>query len=112
MERKAPPGGDSLAWSSDPRPAPSPKPAAPAGAPATVVRVRLERQGRGGKTVTVVEGLPGHPEAIEQVARRLKTACGAGGTTKGRVVEIQGDHRDRVVATLSTLGLLAKKAGG
>jgi translation initiation factor 1 len=76
------------------------------------VRVRLERQGRGGKVVTVVEGLPGHPAAIEEVARALKAKCGAGGTVKGRVVEVQGDHRDRVLAHLLALGLAAKRAGG
>jgi translation initiation factor 1 len=89
---------------------PSPRPeSAKAAAP---VRVRLERQGRGGKVVTVVDGLPGHPAAIEEVARALKSRCGAGGTVKGRVVEIQGDHRDKVVALLVALGHAAKRAGG
>jgi translation initiation factor 1 len=74
--------------------------------------VRLERQGRGGKVVTVVEGLPGHPAAIEEVARALKARCGAGGTVKGRIVEVQGDHRDRVVALLVSLGHDARRAGG
>jgi translation initiation factor 1 len=74
--------------------------------------VRLERQGRGGKVVTVVENLPGHPAAIDDLARRLKAACGAGGTVKGRVVEVQGDHRERVVAVLTTLGVVARRAGG
>ena len=76
------------------------------------VRVRLERQGRGGKVVTVADGLPGHPERIEEVARALKARCGAGGTVKGRTVEIQGDHRDRVVAQLEALGIAAVRAGG
>jgi translation initiation factor 1 len=74
--------------------------------------VRLERKGRGGKAVSVVEGLPGHPEAIEAVARTLKSACGAGGTVRGRLVEIQGDHRDRIVLALAALGIAAKRAGG
>jgi translation initiation factor 1 len=74
--------------------------------------VRLERQGRGGKVVTVVENLPGHPAAIDDLARRLKAACGAGGTVKGRVVEVQGDHRERVVAVPATLGVVARRAGG
>jgi translation initiation factor 1 len=81
----------------------------PPGGPA---RVRLERQGRGGKVVTVVENLPGHPAAIEEIARALKSRCGAGGTVKGRVVEVQGDHRDRVVAALAEMGVRAKRAGG
>jgi translation initiation factor 1 len=76
------------------------------------VRVRIERQGRGGKVVTVVDGLPGHPDAIAEVARTLKAKCGAGGTVKGRAVEIQGDHRDRVIAALAERGVVAKRAGG
>lgn len=83
------------------------------GAPANRrVRVRLERQGRGGKVVSVVENLPGHPERIDEIARTLKTRCGAGGTVAGRTVEIQGDHRDRIVATLQELGIAAVRAGG
>jgi translation initiation factor 1 len=76
------------------------------------VRVRLERQGRGGKVVTVVEDLPGHPARVEEVARTLKARCGAGGTVRGKTVEVQGDHRDRVVAALAELGIVAKRAGG
>jgi translation initiation factor 1 len=76
------------------------------------VRVRLERQGRGGKVVSVVENLPGHPERIEEIARTLKARCGAGGTVKGRAVEIQGDHRDRIVAALEALGIPAVRSGG
>jgi translation initiation factor 1 len=74
--------------------------------------VRLERQGRGGKVVSVVENLPGHPARIEEIARTLKTRCGTGGTVKGRVVEIQGDHRDRIVEVLGSLGVAARRAGG
>jgi translation initiation factor 1 len=101
-------------WSSDgtPTPAPPPSPVPAKGSAAGRVRVRLERQGRGGKVVSVVENLPGHPERIEQVARTLKSKCGAGGTVKGRLVEIQGDHRDRIVAALLELGLDAVRAGG
>jgi translation initiation factor 1 len=78
----------------------------------TRVRVRLERQGRGGKVVTVVEGLPGHPAGIEELAKTIKARCGAGGTVKGRTVEVQGDHRDRVVALLLERGIDAVRAGG
>jgi translation initiation factor 1 len=100
-----------LAWSSDGTPAKPPAKAAPP--PATGrVRVRLERQGRGGKAVSVVENLPGHPERIEQLARALKAACGAGGTVKGRTVEIQGDQRERIVAELAKHGIEAVRAGG
>ena len=98
------------------------KPAAPPPAPTThspptvpptgPARVRLERQGRGGKAVTVVENLPGHPARIEEIGKALRARCGAGGTVKGRVVEVQGDHRDRVIAVLLELGIAAKRAGG
>lgn len=99
-----------LAWSSSGLPAkPPPAPLPP---PSGRVRVRLERQGRGGKVVSVVENLPGHPARIEELARLLKGRCGAGGTVKGRTVEIQGDHRDRIVACLVEAGLAAVKAGG
>lgn len=106
-----------VVWSSDgnagekqPGPA-SPKPA-PAVAPNGPARVRLERQGRGGKVVTVVDNLTGHPARIEEIAKTLKSKCGAGGTVKGRVVEIQGDHRDRIVEVLAGLGIASKRAGG
>ncbi len=100
-------------WSSDGAPATPPASAGRPLPPSTGrVRVRLERQGRGGKVVSVVENLPGHPERIEEIARALKARCGAGGTVKGRLVEIQGDHRERIVAALAALGLDAVKSGG
>jgi translation initiation factor 1 len=98
-------------WSSEGTPEGAPKRAPPT-PPAGAVRVRLERQGRGGKVVSVVENLPGHPAAIEEVARTLKARCGAGGAVRGRTVEIQGDHRDRIVAVLAERGIDARRAGG
>ena len=101
------------AWSSDPA---SPAPASGEGARSTPstgpVRVRIERQGRGGKVVTIVDNLVGHPARIDDIAKHLKSRCGAGGTVKGRVIEVQGDHRARVVAALTALGLTAKSSGG
>lgn len=103
-----------VVWSSGGTPPDEPSPGAPP--PPTPkdgpARVRLERQGRGGKVVTVVENLPGHPARIEEIGKTLKSRCGAGGTVKGRLVEIQGDHRDRVVEVLVSLGIAAKRAGG
>ncbi len=103
-----------LVWSSDGSPPPSsPSPgSAPIPPKEGPARVRLERQGRGGKVVTVVENLPGHPARIEEIGKALKARCGAGGTIKGRVVEVQGDHRDRVVEVLTQMGIAAKRAGG
>ncbi len=104
-----------MAWSSDgpeptgPPPAtPGPKPAANPAPKGPPLRVGLERKGRGGKAVTVVLGLTAHPAAIEELARTLKARCGAGGTVRGKTIEIQGDARDRVVALLVSLGYAAR----
>ena len=78
-----------------------------------VVRVFLETKGRGGKGVTVVRGLGLADPALTAIGKKLKAACGVGGTAKDGVVELQGDHRDRVIALLPGLGFKnAKKAGG
>jgi translation initiation factor 1 len=77
-----------------------------------VARVTREKQGRGGKTVTVVRGLPLDAEALAALGKRLRTACGAGGTTKDGVLEVQGDHAERVLALLLAEGHRAKRAGG
>lgn len=76
-----------------------------------VARVTREKQGRGGKTVTVVRGLPLAPEALAALGKTLRAACGAGGTTKDGVLEVQGDHADRVLALLLAGGHRAKRAG-
>ena len=77
-----------------------------------IVRVSRDKKGRRGKTVTVVTGLPGSAAALAEVATTLKRLCGSGGTVSGDTVEIQGDHRDRVVAKLTELGHRVKLAGG
>lgn len=64
-----------------------------------VVRVSRTKAGRGGKTVTLVTGLPAGE--LDATATELKRLCGTGGTAKDGVVEIQGDHRERIVAHLS-----------
>jgi translation initiation factor 1 len=74
-----------------------------------VVRVFREKGGRGGKTVTVVRGLDGE---LAAVASDLKRHCGSGGAVKGGAIEIQGDHREKVVARLRSSGYRAKLAGG
>ncbi len=77
-----------------------------------VVRVSRETQGRKGKGVTVIRGLPLGAEEIAKVGRELKAACGSGGTVKDGAIEIQGDHRDRIVLHLQTAGWTVKRAGG
>lgn len=67
-----------------------------------VVRVSRERSGRG-KVVTVVRGLP--PGDLKAVASELKRLCGSGGSVKDGVVELQGDHREKVAAHLEARGL-------
>lgn len=76
------------------------------------VRVSRETKGRRGKAVTVITGVPLGGVELDDLAKRLKGLCGAGGTTKNGVIEIQGDHRDRLVPELAKLGWTVKKAGG
>ncbi len=76
------------------------------------VRVGREVSGRGGKGVSVISGLPLDTAALEDLATRLKKLCGAGGAARDGVIEIQGDHRDRLVAELCKLGYDAKRSGG
>ena len=77
-----------------------------------IVRVSREKQGRGGKTVTVVRGLVLDSDALAAAGRQLRAACGAGGTAKNGVLEVQGDHVERVMAWLARAGHRAKRAGG
>lgn len=77
-----------------------------------VARVRRETQRRGGKTVTVVLGLSLADEALAALGKRLRTQCGTGGTVKDGVLELQGDHVERVLAALAAEGHKAKRAGG
>jgi len=77
-----------------------------------IVRVRREIKGRGGKTVTVVSGLPLSGELLKMVAGELKRRCGSGGTVKDGLIEIQGDHLALVVADLQQRGYTVKRAGG
>jgi len=76
------------------------------------VRVSRDSKGRGGKTVTTVRGLPLPAAELNALGRQLRSACGSGGTVKGGVVEIQGDHRERVLALLIAQGYKARAAGG
>ena len=77
--------------------------------PASVVaRLRIEKAGRGGKTVTVVDGLPRNPPFLKALAAELKRACGTGGTGGETSVEIQGDHRDTLRALLARKGWTVK----
>jgi translation initiation factor 1 len=74
--------------------------------------VGRETQGRKGKGVTVISGLPLAPDALDQLATQLKKRCGSGGAVRDGLIEIQGDHRDGLVAELNRLGWAAKRSGG
>ena len=76
------------------------------------VRVSRETAGRKGNGVTVITGLPLNGPQLEELAKKLKAKCGAGGTVRDGMIEIQGEQRDRVVSELQKLGYAAKRAGG
>jgi translation initiation factor 1 len=77
-----------------------------------IVRVRRETGGRGGKTVTAIYGVAVGEEQLKDLAGVLKRLCGTGGTVKDGAIEIQGDHRDRILAALEQRGYTVKLAGG
>ena len=77
-----------------------------------IVRVSRETKGRGGKAVTLVRGLSLDDAALAALGKRLRSACGAGGTLKDGVIEVQGDHVDRLVLLLQGEGWVVKRAGG
>jgi translation initiation factor 1 len=77
-----------------------------------IVRVMRDRKQRGGKTVTVINGVMGSEAELTALAQQLKKLCGSGGTVKDGNIEIQGDHCDKVIAKLTALGYKVKRAGG
>ncbi|MBA4374322.1 MAG: hypothetical protein C0402_15835 [Thermodesulfovibrio sp.] len=86
---------------------------AAANAGAERVIVRLDRKSRGGKSVTVIEGLPLSPQDRDALLKKLKTRFGTGGTINdAAALEIQGDHRDPIIAVLEGLGYKPKRSGG
>jgi translation initiation factor 1 len=77
-----------------------------------VVRVGRETKGRKGKGVTIVTGVPLSGDALDELGSQLKRLCGSGGTVRDGVIEIQGDHRDALVAELAKRGWTVKRSGG
>jgi translation initiation factor 1 len=73
-----------------------------------VAKLRLEKKGRGGKTVTVVAGLPQNAAFLKDLCQDLKRTCGTGGTVVDGGVELQGDLRDRVRESLLKKGFAVK----
>lgn len=76
------------------------------------MRIGRETRGRKGKGVTVISGVPLAADALDELATRLKKRCGSGGTVHEGVIEVQGDHRDTLVAELTKLGYDVKRSGG
>ena len=76
------------------------------------VRIGRATQGRKGKGVTTISGLPLDDAGLDKLAAELKKRCGCGGTVKNGVIEIQGDHRELLLAELLGRGWKAKKSGG
>jgi translation initiation factor 1 len=74
--------------------------------------VRVRREVRNGKPVSVVLGLPLNAAELQALAAKLKASCGTGGTAKDGAIEIQGDHRERLVELLRKAGHEVKLAGG
>ncbi|HTX59521.1 MAG TPA: stress response translation initiation inhibitor YciH [Verrucomicrobiae bacterium] len=72
--------------------------------------VRILRERRRGGTMSVVAGL--RPHELDEVAKTLRRHCGTGGTAKNGVVEIQGDHREKIAAWFAAAGRKVKLAGG
>lgn len=76
------------------------------------LRVWLDRNHRGGKTVTLIKGFVGSEEDLKDLAKELKNRCGVGGSAKDGEIIIQGAHRERVLEILQAKGYRAKGAGG
>ncbi|MCK9503159.1 MAG: stress response translation initiation inhibitor YciH [Porticoccaceae bacterium] len=88
---------------------------APAAAPPQgdgIVRIRRETSGRKGKGVTTITGVPLEEKPLNELAKELKQLCGTGGTVKNFVIEIQGDHREKLRDALTRKGYTVKLAGG
>jgi len=76
-----------------------------------IVYLFLERKGRGGKEVTVIKQLPLNQIALKIMAAEFKSQCGSGGTVSNSNIEIQGDHRNTLRATLESKGYMVKISG-
>lgn len=86
--------------------------ARPSGSGDGVVRIRRETKGRGGKVVTVIEGVPLAGQQLKALAKALKQRCGVGGSVRDEAIEIQGDARELVKGELEKRGFTVKLAGG
>lgn len=74
----------------------------------TVLKLRIEKNGRGGKTVSVIYNLPDHPPYFKELLKKLKNLCATGGALKESELEIQGDHLEKIRNYLKNLGFQVK----
>jgi translation initiation factor 1 len=76
------------------------------------IRIQATKAGRKGKTVTVITGFQHQPETLTKLLKQLKTQCGSGGTVKEDTLEIQGEHKQKLLEILTKLGYKTKISGG
>ena len=76
------------------------------------MRLRYERKGRGGKGVTLVDGILEKQDTLKKITKELKKKCGVGGALKEHTIEIQGDQRDILEPLLTSKGYTVKRSGG
>ena len=76
------------------------------------LKIEASRKGRGGKTVTIISGFQEKPETLATLAKQLKAQCGTGGTVKDNEIEIQGEHKQKLLEIITKLGYKAKISGG
>jgi translation initiation factor 1 len=72
------------------------------------IYLHIEKKGRGGKVVTILKGFTRRSDYLEELTRKIKITCGTGGTVKERIVEIQGDCRNRIGELLQREGFQVK----
>jgi translation initiation factor 1 len=77
-----------------------------------IVRLHRQTKGRGGKTVTIIAGIAPESTSLKKLCKELKQKCSSGGTVKDGIIEIQGDHREKLIELLRSKGYVVKQAGG
>lgn len=77
----------------------------------TTLRIRLEKNHRGGKLVTLLFELPDNQKYFQKLAKKLKSHCGTGGTYKNQTIEIQGDHKEKMIKFLEDMGFKVIPSG-
>jgi translation initiation factor 1 len=76
------------------------------------LKIQVSRKGKGGKTVTIVSGFQVSEATLVSLTKQLKNQCGTGGTMRDNEIEIQGDHKQKLLEILTKLGYKAKLSGG